>query len=106
MATRFNEPARARKSLPLTDRDLADLERFRRETPERSALSQLAGVDVVDVTESALLHMIFVTGLHAISEKAEERGYATAAADRLASGEANEIRRAARRRRPSWAGED
>jgi hypothetical protein len=37
------------------------------------------------VTESSLLHMIFVAGLHAIREKAEEEAYATAAADRLAS---------------------
>jgi hypothetical protein len=106
LATRFSEQTRARKSLPLTDRDLAELVRLRQETPERAALSQLSGVDVVSVTESALLHMIFVAGLHAISEKAEEAGYATAAADRLASGEADEIRRAARRRRPSWADED
>jgi uncharacterized protein YnzC (UPF0291/DUF896 family) len=106
VATRFNEPARARKSLPLTERDLADLERLRQETPERAALSQLSGVDVIDVTESALLHMIFVAGLHAISEKAEERAYAMAAADRRASGEADEIRHTARRRRPSWADEN
>jgi hypothetical protein len=106
MATRFNEPTRVRKSLPLTERDLADLQRLRQETPERAALSQLSGADVMDVTESALLHMIFVAGLHAISEKAEERAYVTAATDRLASGEAGEIRLAARRRRPSWADEN
>ncbi len=68
MATRLNEPAKARKSLPLTERDLADLERLRGQTPERAALADLAGVAVEDVTEAALLHMIFATGLRAIRE--------------------------------------
>jgi ectoine hydroxylase-related dioxygenase (phytanoyl-CoA dioxygenase family) len=107
MAIRFNQPAKARKSLPLTERDLADLERLQGQTPERDALADLAGVVVVEgVTEAALLHMIFTAGLRAIQEKAEELAYASAAADRLASGEADEIRRIARRRRPSWADED
>lgn len=107
MAIRLNQPAKARKSLPLTERDLADLERLRGQTPERDALADLAGVVVVEgVTEAALLHMIFTAGLRAIQEKAEELAYASAAADRLAGGEADEIRRIARRRRPSWADED
>ncbi len=106
MATRLNEPAKARKSLPLTERDLADLERLRGQTPERAALADLAGVVVEGVTEAALLHMIFAAGLRAIREKAEESAYVSAAADRLASGEADEVRRIARRRRPTWADED
>ena len=106
MTARLNRPAKARKSLPLTERDLADLERLRAQTPERDALSDLAGVVVVEgVAEAALLHMIFTAGLRAIREKAEELAYASAAADRLASGEAQEIRRIARRRRPAWADE-
>ena len=105
MATRLNEPAKSRKSLPLTERDLADLERLRGQTPERDALSDLSGVAVESVTEAALLHLIFAAGLRAIREKAEERAYADAAADRLASGEADENRRIARRRRPAWADE-
>jgi hypothetical protein len=107
MAIRLNQPAKARKSLPLTERDLADLERLRGQTPERDALADLAGVVVVEgVTEAALLHMIFTAGLRAIREKTEELAYASAAADRLASGEADDIRLIARRRRPSWADED
>jgi hypothetical protein len=106
MATRLNEPARARKSLPLTERDLADLDRLRGNSPERDALSDLSGVAVESLTEAALLHAIFAAGLRAIREKAEEHAYASAAADRLASGEADEIRRIARRRRPGWADED
>lgn len=105
VATRLNQPAKTRKSLPLTERDLADLERLRGQTPEREALSDLAGVVVEGVTEAALLHMIFSAGLRAIREKAEELAYSSAAADRLASGEAEETRRIARRRRPAWADE-
>jgi hypothetical protein len=105
VATRLNEPAKARKSLPLTERDLADLQRLRGQTPERDALANLSGVAVESVTEAALLHLIFAAGLQAIREKAEEHAYASAAADRLASGEADENRRIARRRRPAWADE-
>lgn len=106
MATRFSEPTKARKSLPLTERDLADIDRLRAPTPERDVLSELAGVRIESVTEAALLHIIFAAGLRVIRETAEQRAYFAAAADRLASGEAGEIRRIARRRRPSWAGED
>jgi hypothetical protein len=106
MAVRLNEPAKVRKSLPLTERDLADLARLRGQTPERDALCELAGIAVESVTEAALLHMIFAAGLRAIREKAEEHAYASAAADRLASGEAAEIRRIARRRRPTWADQE
>jgi hypothetical protein len=105
VATRLSEPAKARKSLPLTERDLADLERLRGQTPEREALAELAGIAVESVTEAALLHMIFAEGMRAIRERAEERAYFSAAADRLASGEAAESRRIARRRRPGWADE-
>jgi hypothetical protein len=106
MATRLTESSKARKSLPLTERDLAHLERLRDRTPERDALAELVGVASVEsVTEAALLHMIFAAGLQAIREKAEEHAYASAAADRLASGEADRARRIARRRRPAWADE-
>jgi hypothetical protein len=107
MAVRLKEPVKARKSLPLTERDLADIARLRGETPERQALAELTGAVVVEsVAEAALLHMIFEAGLRAIRERAEERAYASAAADRVASGEAAEIRRIARRRPPTWSGED
>jgi hypothetical protein len=106
MATRLSEPAKARKSLPLTERDLADLERLRGPTPERDALAELAGMEIQSVTEAALLHMIFAAGLRAIRERTEERAYASAAADRLASGESAQSRLTARRRRPAWANED
>jgi hypothetical protein len=105
--SRLTEPAKTRKSLPLSERDLVDIARLRAEAPEREALSEMAGVVVVEsVAEAALLRMIFAAGLRAIREKAEERAYASAAEDRLASTEADEARRIARRRRPAWAGED
>jgi hypothetical protein len=105
--SRLTEPARARKSLPLTEKDLADIARLREETPEREALAEIAGIEVVEsVAEAALLRMIFEAGLRAIREKAEERAYASAAEERLAGGEADEARRIARRRHPAWTSED
>ena len=107
LPSRLVDPAKTRKSLPLSERDLVDIARLREETPEREALSELAGVAIVDsVAEAALLRMIFEAGLRAIREKAEERGYASAAEDRRASTEAGDARRIARRRRPPWADED
>jgi phosphoribosyl-dephospho-CoA transferase len=105
-ASRLAETAKVRKSLPLTEKDLADIARLREETPEREALSEMAGVLIVgSVTEAALLRMIFEAGLRAIREKAEERAYASAAEDRLVGGEADEMRQIARRRRPAWTAE-
>jgi hypothetical protein len=105
VASRLAEPAKIRKSLPLTEKDLADIARLREQTPEREALGEIAGVTIVEsVAEAALLRMIFEAGLRAIREKAEERAYASAAEDRLAS--ADETREIARRRRPAWAGEE
>ena len=106
VVSRLTEPAKTRKSLPLSEKDLADIARLREETPEREALSEMAGVVVESVAEAALLRMIFEAGLRAIREKAEERAYASAAEDRLASGEADETRRIVRRRRPAWVDED
>ena len=41
--SRLTGPAKTRKSLPLTEKDLADVARLRQETPEREALSEMAG---------------------------------------------------------------
>lgn len=106
MVSRLTEPAKTRKSLPLTEKDLTEIDRLRQETPERQALSEIVGIVIVEgVAEAALLHMIFEAGLRAIRERAEERAYASAAEDRLASGDTDEARRIARRRRPAWADE-
>jgi ectoine hydroxylase-related dioxygenase (phytanoyl-CoA dioxygenase family) len=107
VVSRLTEPAKTSKSLPLTEKDLADIARLREEIPQREALSEMVGFVVVEsVAEAALLRMIFEAGLRAIHEKAEERAYASAAEDRLARGEADETRRIARRRRPDWANQD
>ena len=105
MAMRLNEPARERKALPLTTRDLEDLDRLRSPGPERAALADLSGSQLEgEVTESVLLHAIFAAGLRVVQEAAEASAYAEAASERRATEE--EDRRIARRRRPSWADED
>lgn len=106
VVSRLTEPAKTRKSLPLTERDLADIARLREQGPEREALSEMTGVVVESVAEAALLRMIFEAGLRAIRERAEELAYASAAEDRRSGGEADADRRIARRRRPAWADED
>lgn len=104
MAKRLQEPAQDRKPLPLTSRDLEDLDRLRSPGPERTALADLGGTPPEgEVTESVLLHAVFVVGLRAVREAAEAQAYAEAAQDRTAT--ADEDRAIARRRRPSWADE-
>lgn len=104
MARRLREPAQDRKPLPLTSRDLEDLERLRSPGPERTALADLGGTPAEgDVTESMLLHAVFAVGLRVVREAAEAQAYAEAAQDRRET--ADEDRAIARRRRPSWADE-
>ncbi len=106
MPSRLNQATERRAPLPLTARDLADLARLRMPGPEREALSDLADALLADeVSEALLIHAVFVAGLRAVREAAEERGYAELAAQEEASGEAAE-RRLLSDRRPSWAGED
>jgi len=104
MARRLQEPAQDRKPLPLTSRDLEDLERLRSPGPERTALADLSGTPAEgEVTESVLLHTVFAIGLRAVREAAEAQAYAEAARDRGAT--ADEDRVIARRRLPAWANE-
>jgi hypothetical protein len=105
MATRLNQPTERRTPLPLTARDLADLAKLREPGPEREALANLAeSLPGGDVSESLLVHAVFVAGLRAVREAAEERAYVEAATEKQASAE--EDFQVARRRRPSWADED
>jgi hypothetical protein len=102
--TRLNQPTARRTPLPLTERDLEDLQKLREPSPEREALNRLADTPLADeVSESLLVHAVFLAGLRAIREAAEERAYAEAANDKWESAE--EDYRFARRRRPSWADE-
>jgi len=104
MARRLHEAAEVRKPLPLTNRDLEDLDRLRAPGPERIALADLSGAQLEgQVTESVLLHAVFAAGMRAVREAAEARAYGEAAVERRAAAE--EDRKIARRRRPSWAGE-
>ncbi|HEV2374133.1 MAG TPA: hypothetical protein VGS19_18500 [Streptosporangiaceae bacterium] len=104
-ATRFNQSAQRRTPLPLTVRDLEDLQKLKEPGPEREALSSLAEVALAgEVSEALLVHAVFVAGLRAIREAAEERAYMEAAYERSESAEQDY--RIAHRRRQSWADED
>lgn len=101
MATRLNEPTERRTPLPLTARDVADLDKLREPGPEREALGALtAPLPEGDVSEAFLVHAVFVAGIRAVRDAVEEMGYAELAAQQAASGEAAERRRIARRRPP------
>jgi hypothetical protein len=105
MARRMDEAAQDRKPLPLTRRDLEDLDRLREPGPERTALAALSGTLLEGkVTESVLLHAVFAAGLRIVREEAEAGAYADAADERRTA--EPEARRIARRRRPTWADED
>jgi hypothetical protein len=106
MATRLNQQAERRTPLPLTARDLADLDRLRESGPERQALANMAdSLPAGEVSESLLVHAVFVAGLRAVREAAEELGYAELAVQEAVSGESADRRRAAERTH-SWADED
>lgn len=97
----LHRPA-ARKSLPLSAKDLDDIARLRDSAAHRSALSHLVDADVPgDTSEASLLHAVLEAGLRAVHQQVEEEGYAQIAADADVSAR----RASARRRRPSWADE-
>ncbi len=95
-------PATVRKSLPLTDRDMQDLARLRRNKAHLDALGRLVRADLDESSsEAALLHAVMEAGLRAVREQVEADGYAAIAAERAPE----ERRRVARRRPPAWADE-
>lgn len=102
----MSERAVKRPPLPLTERDLADLNKLRGEPPIWDALWYLARQDAPtgEVTESVVIHAIFTVGLRAIQEAAEAASYAADAEGRRE--EDAERRAIARRRRPDWAEEE
>ena len=97
-----------RPSLPLTERDLADLDTIRSSPSERTALEDLASVTLAaggrSEAESAFLHAVLLAGIRAVRERAEAASYEADAAAYTA--EDAERRAIARRRQPPWAGED
>lgn len=92
-----------RKSLPLSPRDLRDLQTLRGSAPHRAALSDLAGAQLDEgSSEAAVLHAVWAAGMRALIDRVEDEGYVEMAADLdRASRQA-----AARRRRPTWADEE
>lgn len=103
--TRFSLRAQRRTPLPLTARDLEDLQRLKEPGPEREALSSIAEAALAgEVSEALLVHAVFVAGLRAVREAAEARAYLDAADEKREDAEAEY--EFARRRRPSWAVED
>lgn len=106
MSQKLNQATERRAPLPLTARDIEDLAKLRKPSPEREALSDLADVSLADeVSEALLIHAVFTVGLRAIWETAEAHGYAQLAAQKEASGQAAD-RQAISDRRAPWADED
>lgn len=105
MMARMSERTVKRPPLPLTERDLEDLQKLRGDHPHWEALWRLVRADTPagEVAQSVLLHAVFVAGLRAVQEEAEAASYAADAADRQA--EDAERRAIARRRPPRWATE-
>ena len=92
----------ARKSLPLSARDLEDLAKLRGSEAHRAALSHLVGSEVGgDTSEASLLHAVLEAGMRAVQQQVEEQGYAQIAAEM----DVTARQASARRRRPSWADE-
>ncbi|GAB7003238.1 hypothetical protein JCM18899A_07090 [Nocardioides sp. AN3] len=92
----------ARKSLPLSQRDLDDLATLRGSVAHREALAILAGTTIgTDESEATVLHALVVAGLKAVRERVEEDAYAQVAAELDSAAK----KRSARRRRPAWADE-
>ena len=86
-----------RLSVPLTDRDLADLQRV------REAQEPLSGI-TASGSDASLVHALMERGLAAWREEAEERGYAALSRDEEYAAHAEQVRAGrARRRRPGNA---
>ncbi|MFC0434467.1 hypothetical protein [Kutzneria buriramensis] len=95
--------AARRESIPLTDDDLAVLERLSQSSSlERRALEQLS--DEVGESKAALLHALLVLGIDAVRERAREDGYRELQAS-WDAGDEQEIRTARRRQIASWGDE-
>ncbi|MFT4164036.1 MAG: hypothetical protein QM650_02200 [Microlunatus sp.] len=93
-----------RKSLPLSERDLQDLELLRRSPDRRIALEALVHAELPSTaSEAQLLSALLAAGLEAVNQKVAEESYASEAAARRASDATQ--RAVHRRRQPDWAGE-
>jgi hypothetical protein len=95
-----------RATLPLSERDVDELQTLRASAPHRVALERLVATPVnPDSSEAALLHAIFEAGVKAITDQVAAESYAAEAADQEAMAERRATIEARRERRPSWADE-
>ena len=93
-----------RASLPLTERDVADIAKLRGSRVELAALESLVNVDLSNSSEAQVLHAVLEAGLRAVREQADEQGYAALAEEQRAT---RQLRQAvARRRRRQWSDEE
>ena len=77
MTALTNGETRIRKSVPLTARDLTDLEMVRRSPEAQRAI----GITTQGVSEATLLHALLAHALQQALEAVEEASYAALAAD-------------------------
>ena len=95
--------AARRESIPLTDDDLAILERLLQTSSlERRALEQLS--EEVGESKAAVLHALLLVGIDAVRERAREDGYLELKATNDVEGD-QEIRTARRRQVADWGDE-
>lgn len=107
MATRMNERAVRRPTLPLTERDERDLAAIRTAPEYQAAMATALGLDpsqTPDVTDSVVLHFIFTRGLESLQDEIEAAAYERLAEARRST--ATTRKAIARRRRPAWADEE
>lgn len=102
MSLHSSESPTVRKSLPLSERDRIDLDQMMKSDLHRQALSRLSKEAVPsEASEARVLHALLTAGLAAVRDEVEAAGYAQIAAEQDSASR----KKAARRRRPSWADE-
>lgn len=104
MVAKMKQPTSRRVSLPLTEADERDLALLRSESKYQAALQKVAQIDVVHATESVTVHAVFVAGLEAIRNAAEEASYAEIALQQAIDRQSRQAQ--SRRRQPTWAHEE
>ena len=94
---------RTRKSLPLNERDLADLAKLRGSALHKKALRSLVYGEK-DTSESAILHALVRIGLQRVEDQVAEASYAAEAEEQRATRDQRQA--AARTRRSRARGEE
>lgn len=91
----MNERAVRRATLPLTARDVQDLDALREAPEYGSTVAAALGLNpnaAMDVTESVLLHFIFTRGLQSLKEEAEKAAYDRVAKEQQATEALRDVR--------------